>query len=158
MDPDDPALGRVLTVDQILSIGLNLAGFDSAWQTSNAARETHLRMFLSSYGSMPKVYAALWQDLLTTEVDAARLHPGTKKGDTIKNFFMALHFLKNYHKEDVMAGPNKNQSATVRANVFHILRKIQALKDVKVSLCYCATKQFWSLSNQQPLSAQDSIP
>jgi hypothetical protein len=62
----------VLTADEILRKGLNLVGLDRDRQR-NMCRATNLQRFKSQYGSMPVVYAQIWEDLQTTAIPEARI-------------------------------------------------------------------------------------
>jgi hypothetical protein len=77
------------TPDNILSIGLALAGFTEDCQ--QVCRDTSLTRFPSLYGSNPIVYSELCEDLQTTNIPEA--HVDDMK---IKYFLMSIHFLKCY--------------------------------------------------------------
>jgi K+-sensing histidine kinase KdpD len=52
----------VLDVDDVLAKGLKLVGFDELRQ-SRVTKETNVKRFKDHYGSIPRVYARLWEDL-----------------------------------------------------------------------------------------------
>ncbi len=90
----------ILTPDEVLETGLNLCGYDRGRQ-NKVCRATNLRRFSSHYGSLPIVYAQIWEDLQTTEIAEARI-------DSVKpcvdSFLMAIHFLKRYPTEEERGG------------------------------------------------------
>ena len=52
----------IFTVDEILSFGLFIVGFDEGWQ-ARVKRRTNLKRFKQVFGSHPAVYTAMWKDL-----------------------------------------------------------------------------------------------
>ena len=62
----------IIAPDDLMFIGLELVGFN-AYRQRNVKRATNLKRFKSFYGSAPIVYANIWADLLTTDIEEARL-------------------------------------------------------------------------------------
>jgi hypothetical protein len=91
---------RVLTLDDMLRIGLDLAGFHISRQ-EQVQRGTNIRRFQSYYGSSPLVCTTIWEDLLTTDIPEARIAP---MPGAIDKFFLSLNFLKGYASEEKLAG------------------------------------------------------
>eukprot|EP00978_Attheya_sp_CCMP212_P020041 scaffold56961_cov58-Attheya_sp.AAC.4 len=89
----------VLTEGQFLSLGLLMGGYNA----ERAIHKTNLACFKSIFGSLPHVYAKLWEDLLTTAL--VEDHLGT---DTIRPsphiFLIAVTFLKCYQTEKPKSG------------------------------------------------------
>ena len=56
----------ILTDDEVLSRGLELVGFDETRQ-ARLKKETKEELFMEHYGSMPFVYAQLWEGLQLTD-------------------------------------------------------------------------------------------
>jgi hypothetical protein len=110
---------------EILSVGLERAGFDEAQQRRNS-EDTNCRRFRAWYGSEPKVYARMWWDLKESE-EITEEH-------NLDKFLMAMHFCKCYTLEEQMAGTFKLTERTVRKWVWFFLKKLQAQKEKKVSI------------------------
>lgn len=91
---------RAPTVDDMLRIGLDLAGFHSSRQ-QQVQRGTNIRRFQSHYGSSPLVCTAIWEDLLTTDIREACVAP---MPGVIDKFFLSLYFVKVYASEEKLAG------------------------------------------------------
>lgn len=68
------ALLRIYTSDQVLSLGLQLVGFDEARQ-GRSKKETNIEDFKAHYGVHPFIIASVWEELQTTTVSGARIHP-----------------------------------------------------------------------------------
>jgi hypothetical protein len=124
------------TVDGMLRLGLDLAGFHVSRQ--QLARATNIRRFQANYGCSPVVCVAIWEELTTTDIPEARIHP--PKSGTLDKFLMTLYFLKVYALEEKLAGVSKLCEKTVRHWIWFFTRKIQALKTKKVrrniSMCF----------------------
>ena len=71
----------VLTEGQFLSLGLLMGGYDAG----RVIHETNLARFKSIFGSLPHVYAKLWEDLLTPDLVEVHLHSGNPPQPCIKN-------------------------------------------------------------------------
>jgi hypothetical protein len=119
----------IIAPDDLMSIGLELVGFN-AYRQRNVKRLTNLKRFKSFYGSAPIVYANIWADLLTSDIEEARL---SRSDACIENFLLAVHFLKVYPTDDRLAGQFKMCIKTARKWAWFYLRKVQMLKVKKVS-------------------------
>ena len=85
-------MNRIFEVDEMLRIGLDWAGFDASRQRT-VNRDANVRRFQSCYfGSSPLVCSAIWKDLVTSDIQEARIHPGTSA--TLDKFLLTLYFLK----------------------------------------------------------------
>jgi hypothetical protein len=62
----------ILTDDEVLTRGLELVGFGIDRQERVKDEENVLR-FTDHFGSHPRVYAQIWEDLQTTNIAAARV-------------------------------------------------------------------------------------
>ena len=81
------------------------------------------------YGSNPVVYAQIWEDLQQMPEaleDTWKMDPDS--------FLMALHFLTRYPTEHEQSGIFKICEKTARSWTWIYARKIQALKEQKVSV------------------------
>jgi hypothetical protein len=114
----------ILTADEFLRKGLELGGFDRHRQ-KKVRRAQNLERFRSFCGSNPVVYAEIFEDLQTTEIDEARVDAATL---CVDSFLMALHFLKCYPTENQLSGLLKICEKTARKWAWFYAKKIQALK------------------------------
>ena len=124
---------HVPTVDDILRIGLILAGFQMSRQ-QQVQRGTNIRRFQSFYGSSPLVCAKIWEDLLTTDVPEARIIPVP---GALDKFFLSLYFLTVYLTEEKLAGWSKLCETSARKWIWFFSAKVQALKAKKVRRRKC---------------------
>jgi hypothetical protein len=118
----------ILTGNRFLKLGLTVAGFEG--ERLDVPTVQNLRRFKSWYGSCPNTLASIYEDLLTTTVQAARVED--KMADP-ERFLMSHCFLKNYMTEHVMAGIFKICETTVRTWCSYYIKKVQALKELVVS-------------------------
>ena len=119
----------VLTPDEFMSLGLTIGGY----KEERATRKSNLLRFQSLYGSLPHVYAQLWEDLITTDVAVASIATGTGRGRTPSNFLIALNFLKCYQTDKSKAGNLNVCENTARKWSWYFTAKIAALRTKKVS-------------------------
>lgn len=118
----------IFTGDEIMRIGLDLAGF-SLRRQSRVMRKTNVERFKSFYGAEARVYAQIWEDLQTTNIPAANI--GSVKPD-IESFLMAVNFLKEYPTEKQRSGLRNYCETTARNWAWYYTKKVQALKGAKV--------------------------
>eukprot|EP00978_Attheya_sp_CCMP212_P031089 scaffold116281_cov54-Attheya_sp.AAC.1 len=90
----------ILAPDDFMSIGLELVGF-SAYRQSRVKRSTNLKRFSSFYGSLPIVYANIWEDLLSTDIPEARV---SQADASVRHFLSAFYFLKIYPTDERQSG------------------------------------------------------
>jgi hypothetical protein len=100
----------IIAPDDLMSIGLELVGF-GAYRQKSVQRATNLKRFKSFYGSAPVVYANIWEDLMTTDIEEARVSPSDA---VLKNYLLAIHFLKVYPTDERLAGQFKTCVKTAR--------------------------------------------
>jgi hypothetical protein len=129
-NPEPTMVVFILTPDEILQKGLHLVGFDDRRQ-QNVSRKTNLSRFKVHFGSLPVVYAQIWEDLQTTDVPEARID--TKKDLNVDNFLAAVNFLKSYRTEVERSGTFGVCDTTARKWAWFYATKIQALKKQKVN-------------------------
>ena len=126
----DTTMVHLLTADFVLSRGLLLAGYDKRRRDLNKiSRKTAVRRFKSFYGSVPIVYAQIYEDLQTTDIEDAHVEPKDLKFDYL---MLAMYFLKTYPTEEQMAATFNIDEGTARVWTWYYLRKIQALKAAKI--------------------------
>ena len=87
---------------------------------------TNVADFAALYGPTPKVVAALWRLLQTTNNPEARIDPRLCKTD---DFFVALHWLRNYPTERRRKIELKIGRSTARKWSWYYAKKIAALKN-----------------------------
>jgi len=123
-------MSDVLTADEVRRIGLNLCGFDDERQDRVCDKKNRER-FHAHYGTSPLVVAVIWEDLLTTDLEAASVDP-EEDGTCIDHLFWALCFLKCYPVENVAEGSMKVCDKTFCKWVWFYIRKLCALRKLKI--------------------------
>jgi hypothetical protein len=123
----------VLTPDEVLHRGLLLVGFREK-QIERVKEKKNLSRFRAHYACHPKVYAVLLTRLQETPNENARLVFCRSRGGrilidhTLKFFFMAIHFLACYPKEEQAEAMFNVCDKTYRHWVWFIVEKIALLK------------------------------
>lgn len=117
------------TDKQLLRYGLELLGY-SVERQRRVCRATNLHRFKSQYGSIPKVYNAMWVDLQTTEIEEARIDLST---DSLDMYLMAIYLLRKYPTEDDLEPLFDICAKTGRKWSWYFVRKFAALKDKKIT-------------------------
>jgi DDE superfamily endonuclease len=105
----------------MLSTGLTYVGFSAERQRVRLS--LNLDRFKAHYGVLPKALVALYNDF--PEVTADTLD--------IKDFFMAICWLRLYETEHVMAGRWGQGEDTIRGKVRRVSEVIQLLKEKKIT-------------------------
>ena len=108
--------------ESILSFGLETIGFREQ-QNQRTNQNTKLERFSSSFGAWPQTCCGL--------LTALEGLPGFAPVK-LRNFFLAMFWLKNYPAEPVLAGIFKMTENTVRKWIWKFGRAIQSLKESKV--------------------------
>ena len=127
----------ILTANEVMRQGLSLCGF--CWsRQQNVVRATNLQQFKGLFGSLPVVYAQIWEDLQKTEIQEARIDATTKVD--IDSFLMAIHWLQCYPTETRQAGIFNICEKTARKWALFYARKVQALKGEKVGVLVIGTR------------------
>ena len=121
-------MARLYTADEMLQMGLEQIGLSDD-QQERVERATNVRRFKAHYGSSPLVVATIWEDLMTTDIPAARIPLKTSPD----KLFLAMYFLKVYPTEEQLAGRFTKCEKGARKWTWSVVRKIQALKAQKVS-------------------------
>ena len=115
-----------VTPKEWVELGLQSVGFGPIRQ--NRLQETNVERFVAHFGASPESHSAMFSDLQTTEIKAARIAK-----PYILHFLMAMYWLKTYASESVMAGTFKVDEKTARTQVWKYVLAIQALKEQKVN-------------------------
>jgi hypothetical protein len=118
----------ILAPDDFMSIGLEMVGF-SIDRQSRVKRSTNLKRFKSFYGSVPIVYANIWEDLLATDTAEARV---SRQDASVRNYLSAIYYLKNYPTDERQSGQFKMCIKTSRKWAWFYAEKVQWLKVEKV--------------------------
>jgi DDE superfamily endonuclease len=116
-----------VTEQDMLIVGLRFIGYD-ATKTNNARAVTNLDRFQSAYGASPLVCTLVFHDVQVQEIGEATIHK-----PNLKNFLMAMHWLKRYPVETMMSSIFNLHEETIRNRVIEYVGAIQALKMYKVS-------------------------
>jgi hypothetical protein len=116
-----------LSAADFLELGLHFAGFEQH-RNQRTCMPTNLRRFRAHFGVSPEALSAIFTDLQTTTIVAARID----KPDP-DHFLMALNWLRSYKVEEQLAGSCKVTEKTARKWIWKYTGAIQALKAAKVS-------------------------
>jgi DDE superfamily endonuclease len=122
----------ILTDDEVLTRGLTLAGFGTHKQ-ERVDDKANVDRFIDHFGSHPRVYAQIWEDLQTTNVAAARVDGSAKALEKAFGYFMAtLYFLTKYPTEKERSTIFDCCERSCREWGWTFLQKISALKVEKI--------------------------
>jgi hypothetical protein len=119
----------VFTPDEIMKRGLLLVNHTQA-QLQRCMRATQVQWFRNMFGSLPVVYAELWEDLQTTNTPH-RLVVTDPEKDMVQ-FLHAIFFLRKYATEADGSPRFGMSDRTARDTKWAYVDKIQALKDAKI--------------------------
>jgi len=122
-------MAQLYTADEMLRMGLGQIGLSDD-QQNRVKRATNVRRFKAHYGSSPLVLATIWEDLMTTDIPAARIPLKTSPD----KLFLGMYFLKIYPTEEHLAGCFSQCEKGARKWAWSFARKIQALKAQKVRI------------------------
>ena len=98
------------------------------WLTVSWIRPSNTERFLAHFGASPETLCAIFSDLQTTQIEAARI-----ANPSILHFLMTMYWLKTISSEPVMAATFKVDEKTARTQVWKYVLVIQALKEQKVN-------------------------
>ena len=114
------------TKEEFLYLGLYLAGFTEL-QINNTNDKTNNERFVSWYFANPTMCSKIFEDLQTTNIEAAKLEDPTPK-----NLLLALYFLKRYPTKSQLAAFNKSTEKTALKWAWIYCEKLQAMKEAKI--------------------------
>ena len=100
-----PAAGMVFqiyTPDEVLAVGLEIAGY-CAKRQQTVQRTTIIKRFTDHFGVAPVVHGVFWEDLLTTTIPAARVD-ASNVSVSLANYLHSIWFIKRYQTESSRAG------------------------------------------------------
>lgn len=126
---------QICSVDEVLSIGLKMFGFDE-FRQKRQCRQSNVDDFKAHFGAQPIVLAQIWEDLQTTTIAEARI-----KTSTCQNGMVAiLTFLRSNHCLMLMRHPTeregKGQSGNCKKTFskrnWCFIQRMQAVREDKV--------------------------
>lgn len=117
----------MLSAANFLELGLETVGFNLVRQQKNGYA-CNLRRFRSSYGASPVVYSAIFTDLQTTEIAAARINKPKPQ-----YFLMSMYWMFTYATEIQLAAKFFVNEKTAREHIWKYAKAVAALKAQKVS-------------------------
>lgn len=120
----------IKTSAETMNQGLDYVGLSA--RQGRASLQTNKDRFISHYGSSPVVCARLWEDLQTTTIPAARVNEESER--SFKYFLQALHFLTTYQREEQRVATFGSSVRADRQWTWYFVKKIAALKALKVSV------------------------
>jgi hypothetical protein len=127
-DDDNRGITSIITSNEMLKVGLEFGGYKSR-RINRAKKATNIERFKALFGASPRVVALIWEDLQTTQVDAAHVVPKDRK---VKFYLMALHHLKRYPTEYEREAKFDMNIGWGRDWCWFFVEKLQALKVEKI--------------------------
>ena len=115
-----------ITAQQFLRRGLEAVGFDLPRQ-QRTKHTTNLTRFRAAFGVGPAACSAIFTDLQTTQIPAARIERPNSYF-----FLVAMNWLATYKKEAEMAGFFKADEKTLRDYIRRYVSAVAALKEQKI--------------------------
>jgi DDE superfamily endonuclease len=129
---DDAIASLIFTRDEMLYHGLSLLGWtdDKLDRNSKNKDAKHDSWFSSEYGAGPHVVAQIWEDLLTTDIQDAKLSDATR--EDVSNLLYTLHLIKCYPTEGQRQNKWHACDRKLRDDGWSMLVRLQALKVSKI--------------------------
>jgi hypothetical protein len=127
---NDPPPLEIYTDKEILVCGLRLLGWTHR-QIQRVQTATNVDRFRVFFNAHPRACALLWEDLQTTEIEAANINRMGRRR-SLKEFFIALNFLARYPTEYKREGLWKLSRNTLRKSSWSYIECIGALKAEKI--------------------------
>lgn len=112
------------TTEQFLNFGLSLTGFGDP-RIARMSSKPKLTRFRDAYGTWPIVCSKIFDDIQTTNIDAARIEEPRHD-----YFLIALSWLKNYETESSMASRYDLDEQTIR---IYVKKYVSAIRELKAS-------------------------
>ena len=119
----------IYTAEEIELAGLQVAGYTEGRINRVKKAESNTARFKDRFGIHPLSVAALWEELLTTEINEARVEGSQRE---IKYLLRAILFLRHYGTEGDREAAFDKSKKTIRKWTWFFVSKIAALKDAKV--------------------------
>lgn len=121
---------HLLTPAELLRFGLIVMGF-SADRVDRVNQAQRLEWWASEFRATPQVYAIIFEDLQTTDIEDAFIGNEATETDC-KYFMIAMHFLACYPKMNTMERTFDLSAKTLREKIWFYVGKVQALKESKI--------------------------
>lgn len=120
---------NIIAPSAFLKRGLEILGSDEVAQ-QRVNRSTNVRRYKRHYGGPPSAHAALWEMLVTTDIENALLPRANAKD--LDHFLLSLFYLKVYPTEEVLALRFGVHEQTARKWARFYIERLAALKQVKI--------------------------
>lgn len=128
-EEDENNVPFVYSPTDMLRHGLLFSGLTEK-QINRSSLKRNIQRFTDHYGANHIVCAQIWEELQTTTIIEARVHPDHL---CLKYFLMSMHALRNYPTESQREKEWNISPKTGRQWVWFYLEKIQALKAQKIT-------------------------
>lgn len=123
-----------VTADNILELGLELAGYDLRRQR-RFKEKNRIKRFRKFYGSTPFVLVQVWNDL-PAELIIPKFIKKKRIGKIdVSTFLMSMHYLKRYPTYSQLSGMFSVSERSIAKKVWTVIYNLQLLKTKKVSWC-----------------------
>ncbi len=119
---------NVVPPNVMLMNGLLAVNYKQA-RIQRSSENTNRKRFRAHFGASPEVCCTIWEEFQNSEVQEARI-PAHKLN--LKDFLMALHTLRKYPTEFEREAIFDVSPKTGRNKSWYYIRKIQALKRIKI--------------------------
>eukprot|EP00978_Attheya_sp_CCMP212_P002411 scaffold4929_cov47-Attheya_sp.AAC.1 len=126
----------VLTVDEFLSMGLELCGF-TVNQQLRLSQETNLEWFKSLLGSLSHIYTQIWEDLIHVVIPEAHIGMHNVKRQSPAGFLVAIHFLKTYQTEMAKSGYLNMTEKMMRKWIWYYCQSSKYSKQKRQGQLHC---------------------
>jgi DDE superfamily endonuclease len=122
----------VLTGDEFMQHGLLLLGWTERQldRNSKRRREKHTAWFKAEFGCSGQVVAQIFEDLQTTDIQAARIDNAAL--EDASHLLYALAFMKSYPTEEQRQNKWHLCDRVLRDSGWDMLKRLQALKAKKI--------------------------
>jgi hypothetical protein len=120
----------LLTPPEMLQLGLAVMGFPSE-RVNRVNYTKRLEWWASEFRTTPQVYAMIFEDLQTTDIEDAYIGDDATEQEC-KDFLISMHFLACYPKMNTMEQTFNLSAKTLREKIWFYARKVQALKEYKI--------------------------
>ena len=127
-DDDGPIAPHVVTIEEMLSFGLELAGYKEP-RVDRARAETNEERFAANFGVATATACTIYEDMQLTTIEASRID-GTPL--ELKYFLMALYYLRKYPTESDLEAKFDYSKYWAREMCWSMITKIMNLKEAKI--------------------------
>lgn len=128
-EQEPPAPDHVVDAEEMMYLGLQIARYTLV-QIQRVSDKTNLQNYKDHFGASPCVCCVVYSDLQLTDIEEAKLRGNQTN---LVWFLKALYFLRCYPKESRLASILNLSIRWGRDPLWSIVRRIQALKTVKIT-------------------------